>query len=337
MRLLTHTFYTILLLFSSLLANAKELTSFDSSLIKTDLGYNEWSIVSQSVINIRREPDFRAEMITQALLGTPIKVLATYKNWSRIETPEGYSGWTSAPVKRQDSISLHAYNKLARVIVTQNNAFVYSKPSKSSEIVSEVVMGNILKLNTGKKTKDYYPISFPDGRTGYIAAHSVLKWEEWKKSITLTGKSIEKVSKRFLGVPYLWGGASPRGLDCSGLTKTAYLMHGIILPRDARQQYLCGLAIDSSDHFNKLQKGDLLFFGIRSTADSTKHNIIHTGIYLQDQQFINAGSGYVRIGSLRATDKNYDQVNYSRYVGAKRFLKQPPNGFWSIFTHPWYQ
>ena len=114
-------------------------------------------------------------------------------------------------------------------------------------------------------------------------------------------------------------------------------MHGIILPRDARQQYLTGLAIDSSDHFSKLKKGDLLFFGKKNKNDTTKYNIVHTGIYLGNQQFINATDGYVQIGSLNPKDANYDKYNHSRYVVAKRFINQPAVGFWSIFEHPWYQ
>ncbi|MCU7695012.1 NlpC/P60 family protein [Haoranjiania flava] len=296
-----------------------------------------WALVSQSVLNIRREPDYRAEMTTQALLGTPLKLMAKTRGWTKVQTPEGYEGWTSAPLSPIDSLELHKRNKQPRVIVTDNNSFVYATANEHGEIVTEVVMGNILYLENFNAQKHLYKVALPDGRKGFINRAAVKKWNDWKTSILLTGTSIEKLSKRFLGVPYFWGGTSPRGLDCSGLTKTTYLMHGIILPRDARQQYLTGTPVDSAGSFSKLAKGDLLFFGRKDKTDSTKYNIIHTAIYLQNAQFIHANDGYVQINSLNPADKNYDKHNHSRYVAAKRILNQPVNGTWSIFEHPWYR
>ncbi len=325
-----------LLLFSCGVASAQQ-EKIDPNLLDTNFGTKTWSIISQSVINIRKEPTYRAEMTTQALLGTPIKVLAKYRNWNKVQTPEGYTGWTSAPLERIDSIALHAYNKKPRIIVTENNTNIYLQPDKSSELLSEVVMGSILTLLNNPSPSDFYAVSFADGRKGYLSKTAVLKWEHWQQSIQLTGSSIENLSRRFLGVPYFWGGTSPRGLDCSGLTKTAYFMHGIILPRDARQQYLTGTTIDSAQHFSKLKKGDLLFFGRKDKNDTTRYNIVHTGIYLQNRQFIHATDGYVQINSLNPADKNYDKHNHSRYVIAKRIMNEPVNGIWSVFEHPWYK
>lgn len=332
-------FYLFLFLLTCGIAQAQDNNNhtIDSSLLQTDFGSKVWTIVSQSVVNIRKEPTYRAEMTTQALLGTPLKVLAKYRNWNKVQTPEGYTGWTSAPLERIDSAALHTFNATPRVIVTKNNTNIYTKDNTSSDLLSEVVLGSILMLKNDKTSHNFYHVSFADGREGYIAKEDVLTWNEWRRNIHLTGNSIEDMSKRFLGVPYFWGGTSPRGLDCSGLTKTTYLMHGIILPRDAREQYLTGTTIDSANHFSKLQKGDLLFFGRKYKDDNTKYNIVHTGIYLHNQQFIHATDGYVQIGSLNPADKNYDKHNHSRYVVAKRIMHEPVNGTWSIFEHPWYQ
>ena len=331
-------FYLLLFILCSEIAQAQENNnSIDSSLLQTDFGKKIWTVVSQSVINIRSEPTYRAEMTTQALLGTPLKVLAKYRNWNKVQTPEGYTGWTSAPLERIDSATLHTLNARPRAIVTKNNTNIYTKPNSVSDLLSEVVLGSILMLTDNKTSHGFYHVSFADGRKGYIAKEDVIGWNEWRKNIDMTGNSIEEVSKRFLGVPYFWGGTSPRGLDCSGLTKITYLMHGIILPRDAREQYVTGTAVDSINNFSKLQKGDLLFFGKKYKDDTTTYNIVHTGIYLHDQQFIHATDGYVKIASLSPADKNYDKHNHSRYVVAKRIIHQPVNGTWSIFEHPWYQ
>lgn len=310
---------------------------FDTTTIPaSQLGAKIWTIVSQSVINIRREPAYAAEMTTQALLGTPLKILAKRRGWHQILTPEGYVGWTSSPLIVFDSVTLQHMNLRQRVIVLVNNAIVYKAP-RPEEVISEVVMGNILYLQTGKKRKGYYEVAFPDGRAGFIKASQVQKWNDWKNSIRLTGSSLEQTAKQFTGLPYFWGGTSSRGMDCSGLTKTTFLMHGIILPRDARQQYLTGMTVDSVNNFSLLQKGDLLFFGRKDREDSTQYRIIHTGLYLQDRQFIQAGDGCVQISSLDPGDSNYDGHNRNRYVIAKRLLGQPHNGTWSIFEHPWYR
>jgi SH3-like domain-containing protein len=330
-------FIFFLLIVSNIMAQPAGLDPSDSTLIPAEkLAPYTWAIASQSVVNVRRSPAYAAEMVTQVLLGTPVKILAKKRNWYQIQTPEGYEGWTSGISKRIDSVTLHKINRQPRVIVMDNDAFVYASPD-SKEIVLEVVMGNILQLENTAKQKGNYKIILPDGRSGFIKISSVKKWDEWKRSIQLTGNSIEQTAKHFIGLPYVWAGTSSRGLDCSGLTKMTYFMHGIILPRDARQQYLTGTAMDSLHHFEKVQKGDLLFFGKKYPDDSTRYNVVHTAIYLQNEQFIHAGDGCIQISSLNPSDSNFDAHNLARYVTAKRILNEPTNGVWSIFTHPWYQ
>ncbi|MBK7099318.1 MAG: C40 family peptidase [Sphingobacteriales bacterium] len=309
--------------------------SSDTSLIKYPDG-QYWSIVSESLVSMYREPSHKSELISQSLSGTPMKVLAKDKNWFQVQTPEGYQGWVNAPLKFISRKTLSSFNSKPRLIVTVNNAFIYKEPKTSAEITSEVIMGNLLFLENSKKQKNFYKVSFADGRGGYIPASTVKTWDEWRKSIQLTGNSIEAVGKKFVGLPYFWGGTSSRGLDCSGFTKTTYLMHGIILPRDAKEQYQTGVAIDSTNNFSKLQKGDLLFFGRKNWQDTTQYNIVHTGIYLQDRQFINADSKGITISSLDPADKNYDEHNRKRYVIAKRIINSPENGTLSIFDHTWY-
>lgn len=330
-------FFIIYLLLVSALSNAQPTDAGgDTSLIPSSrLGAKTWALASQSVVNIRRAPAYSSEMTTQVLLGTPLKILAKKRNWYQVQTPEGYEGWAANLNALFDSVTLRGINQQPRIIVTSNTAFVYTSPC-GGDIVSEVVMGNILHLDGNKKKKGTYKVLFPDGRTGYVDARAVKTWDDWRRSIQLTGSSIENVAKRFVGLPYFWGGTSARGLDCSGLTKTTYLMHGIILPRDARQQYLTGVAIDSTNNFSQLQKGDLMFFGRKYADDTTRYNIVHTAIYLQDRQFIQAGDGNIQISSLDPADENYDNHNRSRYVITKRILHTPQNGTWSIFTHPWY-
>jgi cell wall-associated NlpC family hydrolase len=95
---------------------------------------------------------------------------------------------------------------------------------------------------------------------------------------------------RFIGIPYLWGGTTPRGFDCSGLVQRIYRLHGVSLPRDSDQQARRG-RLKPAGSYETLRTGDLLFFG-KSDAQIT-----HVGMYLADGLFLHA-YGHVRVGSL---------------------------------------
>jgi len=123
-----------------------------------------------------------------------------------------------------------------------------------------------------------------------------------------------------LGVPYLWGGTSTKGMDCSGFTKTVYLMNGYVIPRDASQQITAGNDVDPQLELKNLQKGDLMFFG-RKATDSTRQRVTHVGIWLgnNEGEFIHA-SGRVKIGSIDPESSFYDEFNRNRYLGSRRYL-----------------
>ncbi|MEN6469102.1 MAG: NlpC/P60 family protein [Smithella sp.] len=121
-------------------------------------------------------------------------------------------------------------------------------------------------------------------------------------------ESLVKSARDFIGVPYLWGGASAEtGFDCSGLTMTVYQLNGLDLPRHSRTQYDAGDTIDRSD----LKKGDLVFF-----ATSGRGKVSHVGIYIGNGQFIHAPSRgkKIRIDSLTA------EYFVQHYVGAKKYF-----------------
>ena len=166
----------------------------------------------------------------------------------------------------------------------------------------------------------FYKVTYPDNRTGFIKKNEAIIYGSWLKNLKSTPENIEVIAKKMNGFPYLWGGTSTKGMDCSGFTKMVYLMNGYIIPRDASQQINAGKTIDYHLKFDGLKKGDLLFFGKKATADS-KQRVTHVGIWLGNKkmEFIHS-SGNVHISSMHPEQPNYDDFNRNRYIGSKRYL-----------------
>ena len=144
-----------------------------------------------------------------------------------------------------------------------------------------------------------------------------------------------------MGIPYLWGGTSIKGMDCSGFTKTSYLLNGIVLPRDASQQALVGDKVDILENdtlsiskaLKNLKPGDHLFFA----ADKRNRRVTHTAIYIGNGDFIQA-AGLVRINSMISGSKNYDDFQSRTLVGARRVLTAIGDPeITRIDKHPYYQ
>ena len=123
-----------------------------------------------------------------------------------------------------------------------------------------------------------------------------------------------------MGVPYLWGGTSTKGVDCSGFTKTVYSLNGIQLLRNASHQARLGEAVELNPELSNLKKGDLLFFG-SAANDRRPERVTHVGIYLENKRFIHS-SGLVRINSLDPKSPVYDVRRHKTLIRVRRYLPQ---------------
>ncbi|MDR2125974.1 MAG: C40 family peptidase [Prevotellaceae bacterium] len=297
------------------------------------LGDEIFGIVTLSVASMRTSGNYSAEMATQALLGMPVKILQN-GSWLRVQTPDGYISYTySGNIKKMNKQQFNEWISSPKIIFTENCGFAYIEPD-SKDIVSDLVAGNMLKLEG--ETEHYYKVSYPDGRIAYVNKKQSQKTSEWFASVNLTGDNIATYGKRFMGTPYLWGGTSPKAMDCSGFVKTVYFMHGIILQRDASQQYYTGQPINIDSDFANLQIGDLLFFGAKA-QNGKKERIGHVGIYIGDRQFIHEAT-QVKTGSLDPASPNYDKYNAGRLVRASRITGNiDTKGITTIKSNEFYQ
>ncbi len=279
-----------------------------------------FGVVNVSVSNIRSQPKNSAEMATQALLGTPLRVWKEEGGYYLVQTPDDYFGWLdSGGFSLMDESSFQSYLNSERLICTKDFDFAYSAADENSQVVSDLVAGCILQNieNQG----NFIKMKFPDGRTAFVKSSNSSPLKDWLASRQPDATHILATAKQMMGRPYLWGGTSGKGMDCSGFTKTVFYLNGLQLPRDASQQVHAGEAIDTDTTLKNLQVGDLLFFG-RKATENQKERITHVAIYMGDGKIIHA-SNMVELGSLRRGDPDFQEGRLNSLVKGRRMIGTP--------------
>ncbi len=290
-----------------------------------------WALVTVSAANMRLNPSHDAEMGTQALMGTPLRILKEDDGWLLVQTPDKYLSWIEEDVV--ETLSQDAFEKWRnseRVFVTA--WFEFLRDTSSNLVVSNVTAGCILQQSS--ETKDSYVVFTPDGRKGILPKKSAVDFKLWKENtLPETGKILE-TARMMMGTPYLWGGTSIKGVDCSGFVKTVYFLNGCILARDASLQALYGKDIPFNNDF-EFNPGDLVFFG-RHAKDDKPERITHVGLFLGDSEFIHS-SGMVKINSFDSTRANYSRYRTISLLKVRRILgNMDTQGIQSVKNHPWY-
>jgi hypothetical protein len=226
------------------------------------------------------------------------------------------------------------WKKSKRLIFTEKSGDILSENGDQS-IVSDIVAGSIVNLVSDQR--ENYIVGLPDGRQGLLNKKSSVNFCNWCHEIKPEADKLIGFAKSMTGTPYMWGGTSTKMVDCSGFVKTVYFMGGIILARDASQQFLYGKEVDISSSFDDLQPGDLLFFGSLNTKGEKR--ITHTGLFLGDTEFIHSSvtNGMVWNNSLDSTRSNYNSYLVKILMGAKRIIgAEPERGIEHIASHKWY-
>jgi hypothetical protein len=292
----------------------------DSLIVLPDraLGDRTVGVVSQSVANIRARPGHPAELVTQAIIGTPVRILKEDDGWLYVQTPDEYLGWTDAEIAGMTPDEYAAWVGKEKVIATTEVGFVRSGRGPASRPVSDMVAGSLFALNG--EAGGYYEVGYPDGRSGFLRKEHAQPFGAWLARAKDTPETIVSTAFRFYGVPYLWGGTSAKGMDCSGFTKTVFFLNGVLLPRDASQQVLVGSPVSREDNMAAVMPGDLLFFGSRA-RDDRPERVTHVAISLGGKRFIHTpGGAGVMTNSLDPADADYSKYRERGFLQVRRVI-----------------
>ncbi len=300
----------------------------------SSLGEDTFALVRHSVANIRTKKGHSEELTTQALLGTPLKVLMKDGDWYLVQTPDYYIAWLdSGGLELMNIEEIAAWKAAERVIYTFDFGFSYTAANAGSKPLGDLVAGCILVRDS---ILDLYSrVRYPDGRIGYVQNAFLTPFDTWLTERSEGFEHVYAAAERLRGRPYLWGGTSPKGMDCSGFTKTVYWQQGIIIPRDASQQVHTGVDISLDNDLEAVQAGDFLFFG--NYRDDGSERITHVGIYVGNGRFIHSGAdnGAIRVESLLADTPDYAPHRRESLMRARR-LKIGEDGVQAVRLHDWY-
>lgn len=302
-----------------LLDNLKSMKINDqiALLPSKDLGENIFGIVNLSVANIRTKSEHSAELATQALLGSSLKILKSNGEWYLVQCEDSYIGWLDDDgLKLMDKQGFDDWRDSKKVIVTASFSHAMFERNGNSYPISDLVAGNLLKEIS--RDDEFTKVEFPDNRRAYVPNNEIQDYDTWLKSRKPSFDAIYSAAKSLMGIPYLWGGTSTKGVDCSGFTKIVFRTQGIELPRDASQQVNVGELVDTKNGFDNLIPGDLLFFGTKDSI-SGKEKITHVAIYIGNLEFIHS-SGRVRMNSFNKSKSNFAEDRLRTFIQAKRIL-----------------
>jgi gamma-D-glutamyl-L-lysine dipeptidyl-peptidase len=285
------------------------------------LGEQVWGIGCLSVASARLQPEHKAEMGTQVLMGEVVRVWKRSTNavfvWYLAQTTDGYLSWLhKGTFVRCTREQAEAWNRAPLLIVTAMEDCIRQQPQPGAQPVSDVVLCDLVR-KTGEEG-DWHKVELPDQRAGFLPKKVAEDYAAWKQARRPTAENIERTARQFIGRPYFWGGNSPKGLDCSGFTGLVFYLNGIDLQRDSSQQSKQGVPVPLDPDFSQLKKGDLLFFG-HPARRGRPERVVHVGLYLGDKLFIHS-SEQVHISSLDPQSPLRDENRIRTLLHARRIL-----------------
>lgn len=253
------------------------------------------AVVIKSIAPVTQKPEPNSERADELLFGMLVDILAEEGQWLNIKTHYDYEGYI-----RKEDVSLDegaAWEKQDKHFIIASFADIKTQPKYSAYGTHTIPRGSCIALS-GEEEGNWLKVILPRGEAGWLRKEALLNSEN--EPGAALRQAIVDTALLYLGTQYRWGGKSPMGIDCSGLSSMAYMLNGIIIPRDSEDQMNFMRKIDRRHS----KPGDLLFFPG------------HVAIYIGEDKFIHSTGmdAVVEINSLNKDSKLYRKDLDEKYI-----------------------
>ncbi len=277
-----------------------------------------WALVNQSIADLMSRPSVSSERVSQGLLGEACRLLADEGDWVEVCLErDGYVGWVhAAALFRAPEQEVRDYVASATTWVSAEIAQAYLAPNR------EFVAGKLpfgLCLPLADQQARVLAVRLPDGRRWWLAESDALPLSERPRPDGEGAARALELMQRSIGVPYLWGGRTPFGYDCSGFSQSFCALLGVQIPRDADLQFQAGRTVVGSP-----ARGDLIFFGVPGgPGESARYaDVRHVAVSLGGDEILHASGKARRVVRDRLAEDgdSYAAWLRLRLAGVRRFL-----------------